>query len=463
MQKNVDLLNGPVLPSLTRLALPIMATSLVQMAYNMTDMIWIGRAGSSAVAAVGAAGMYMWLSNGLASLTKMGAQVNAGYALGAGDSQKAARFAAGSLQLAALLGIIYGFICVFFSTPLIRFFKLNSPRVISDAKIYLMITCGCVIFSLLNQTFTGILTAAGNSRASFTATSIGLAVNIILDPLLIFGPGPFPALGVAGAAIATIIAQFIVMLMFFYYASKDTVIFKQIHILRMPELKEMKSLVKIGLPTAVQNMIFTAISMLIARLVAGYGDAAIAVQKVGSQIESISWMTADGFAASVNAFLAQNHGAGNHDRIRKGYRSSMVIVLIWGTFCTLLLICCPEPIFRFFIPEARILPMGIDYLKILGVSQLFMCIEITTAGAFAGLGRTLPPSVTGIVLTAARIPLAMILTQTFLGLNGIWWSITISSIFKGIVLLLWFLGFLKNQAPSPQNHSHYGTGGTTRT
>ena len=90
MKKNIDLLNGPVLMSLTRLAIPIMATSLIQMAYNLTDMIWIGRIGSNAVAAVGAAGMFMWLSNGLASLPKMGGQVNAGYSLGAGRSDDAA-------------------------------------------------------------------------------------------------------------------------------------------------------------------------------------------------------------------------------------------------------------------------------------------------------------------------------------------------------------------------------------
>lgn len=447
MQKNVDLLNGPVLKSLTRLALPIMATSLVQMAYNMTDMIWIGRIGSNAVASVGAAGMYMWLSNGLSSLTKMGAQVNTGHALGAGQTEKASRYAASALWLTAFCGILYGLICVCFSEPLIHFFKLTSQGVIADAKIYLQITCGCVIFSFLNQTFTGILTAMGNSRASFTATCTGLLVNIVLDPLLIFGKGPFPSLGVAGAAIATIVAQFIVMIMFLCYVSKDTLVFGNIKIFKIPDIKDIRSLVKIGLPTAAQNMLFTGISMIIARLVAGYGDAAIAVQKVGSQIESISWMTADGFAASVNSFLAQNHGAGNYSRIRQGYRQSMIIVLIWGAFCTFLLIFAPASIFRFFISEEAILPMGVDYLKILGVSQLFMCIEITTAGAFAGLSHTLPPSVTGIVLTGTRIPLAVLLAATVLGLNGIWWSITISSIFKGIVLFLWFLRFLKKQVP----------------
>src|SRR5699024_7264850 len=155
-------------------------------------------------------------------------------------------------------------------------------------------------------------------------------------------------------------------------------------------------------------------------MVAGYGDAAVAVQKVGSQIESISWMTADGFAAAVNSFLAQNHGAEKPDRIRKGYRSAMGVVLIWGVLCTVLLIFFPEPIFRLFITEQAVISMDVDYLVILGVSQLVMSVEITTAGAFAGLGKTLPPSLSSTILTAARIPLAWVLVQTPLGLNGIW-------------------------------------------
>ena len=185
--------------------------------------------------------------------------------------------------------------------------------------------------------------------------------------------------------------------------------------------------------------------MIIARLIAGYGDAAVAVQKVGSQIESISWMTADGFAAAVNSFIAQNHGAGNRARIRRGYICAMGVVFVWGIICTLLLILCPAPIFRIFITETEVLPLGIDYLMILGVSQLFMSVEITTAGAFSGYGRTIPPSVISIVFTALRIPMALFLCETPLALNGIWWSITISSIFKGVFLLIWFLSFLRKE------------------
>lgn len=445
MQKNIDLLRGPVLSSLTRLALPIMATSLIQMAYNLTDMLWIGRLGSNAVAAVGAAGMYMWLSNGLASLAKMGGQVHTGHALGAGKADRAASFAAAALWMAFLFGILYGACAILFCRPLIGFFNLTSPDVISDARIYLQITCGCVVFSFLNQTFTGILTAEGDSRSSFTATLTGLVINMLLDPVLIFGLGPFPAMGVMGAAIATVLAQLIVTLTFLYHIRRDRLLFPHVKIFRTPERSAFSAILRIGLPTCIQNMLFTGISMVIARMVAGYGDAAVAVQKVGSQIESISWMTADGFAAAVNSFLAQNHGAGKPDRIRKGYRCAMGVVLVWGIFCTLLLMLAPAPIFRLFITEADILPMGVDYLVILGVSQLFMSVEITTAGAFAGLGKTIPPSVSSILLTAARIPMAFLLIATPLGLNGIWWSITISSTCKGILLFLWFRVCLRRE------------------
>ena len=445
MQKNINLTDGPVLSSLTKLAIPIMATSLIQMAYNLTDMIWIGRIGSDAVASVGAAGMYMWLSNGLAALAKMGGQVNVGYSLGSGRNDEASEYAGNALQLTGFFGLIYGMICAVFASPLIGFFHLNSAQVIADAGCYLKITCGLVVFSFLNQTFTGIFTAIGNSRAAFLATTAGLIFNIILDPLLIFGIGPFPELRVIGAAIATIFAQIIVTILFLYYAAKDSSIFQDVHVFRRPNPACILSILRIGFPTSIQNMLFTSISMIIARMVAGYGDAAVAVQKVGSQIESISWMTADGFAAAVNSFIAQNHGAGKKDRIRSGYWSAMGIVLLWGIFCTILLIFFPTPIFRIFITEADIIPLGIDYLVILGVSQLFMSVEITTAGAFSGYGKTIPPSVISISFTAARIPLALLLTQTDLGLNGIWWSITISSIFKGVFLFLWYIIFQKKE------------------
>lgn len=442
MKTRINLLEGNILPALSALALPIMGTSLIQMAYNLIDMIWIGKIGASAVASVGAAGMFMWLSNGLATLAKIGGQIKVGHALGAQKKEDAASYAQSSIQMGIVFAIGFGILSVVFADEMIGFFQLNSAQVIQDAKLYLMITCGLVIFSFMNQIFTGILTAMGNSRTSFIATGIGLVLNIVLDPLFIFGFGAIPPMGVAGAAIATVLAQLVVMLLFLYTILRDTVLFSNVHILHSYSSQHTMEIFRIGLPSAVQSMLFSGISMVIARLIAGWGDAAVAVQKVGSQIESISWMTAEGYAAALNSFVAQNHGAKNTDRIREGYRLSMIVMLSWGVFCSLVLIVFPQLIFQVFIQEAEVLPMGVDYLRILGVSQLFMCMEITTAGAFSGLGKTLPPSIVSITLTGARIPMAILLGR-WLGLNGVWWAITISSIGKGIVLLGWFLKDMK--------------------
>lgn len=398
--------------------------------------------GASAVASVGAASMFMWLSNGLATLAKMGGQIKVGHALGAQKKEDATSYAQSSIQMGIVFAIGFGILSVVFADEMIGFFQLNSAQVIQDAKLYLMITCGLVIFSFMNQIFTGILTAMGNSRTSFIATGIGLVLNIVLDPLFIFGFGVIHPMGVAGAAIATVLAQLVVMLLFLYTILRDTVLFCDVHILHSYSSQHTREIFRIGLPSAVQSMLFSGISMVIARLIAGWGDAAVAVQKVGSQIESISWMTAEGYAAALNSFVAQNHGAKNTDRIREGYRLSMIVMLSWGVFCSFVLIVFPQLIFQVFIQEAEVLPMGVDYLRILGVSQLFMCMEITTAGAFSGLGKTLPPSIVSITLTGARIPMAILLGR-WLGLNGVWWAITISSIGKGIVLLGWFLKDMK--------------------
>ncbi len=438
MKKHVDLLHGAILPTMMKLAIPIMATSLLQMAYNLVDMIWLGRIGSGAVAAAGSAGMYIWLSAGIAALAKVGGQVKVGHSLGANKREDAILYAQTSLQMGILLGILFGAICLVGAQPLIYFFKLNNADVMEGAIQYLRICGGGIVFNFMINIMTGIMMAMGNSTTPFRVTFVGLIVNMVLDPLFIFGIGPIPRMGVIGAAIATLLAQILSAVLMITAARKDKQIFSNIKLNSPIHMEYVKTMLRISCPTALQSMMFTGISMIIARLIAGWGDEAIAVQKVGSQIESISWMTADGFAAALGAFIAQNYGANDLKRVRQGYVKAIRLMLIWGCFSTFLLVVFPGEIFRIFITEAKVLPLGIDYLRIIGYSQLFMCMEITAAGAFSGIGKTIPPSVEGVTLTALRIPMAMVLGTTALGLNGIWWSISISSILKGIVLLLWF-------------------------
>lgn len=444
VSKNVNLLDGSIISSMSRLAFPIMGASLIQMGYNLVDMIWIGRLGSGAVAAVGAAGMFLWMANGVTTVPRIGGQVTVGQKLGAGQQKEAAEYAACALRMGLFLGIIYGLICALFNKPLISFFKLNSPEVIAEARWYLVIAGGLLIFFFLDQVIGGILAAMGNTVTTFRVTTVGLVINLVLDPVLIFGLGPFPRLEVIGAALATVFAQMIVFLLYLKAIWNEPVIFRNLHLLRRSNRVHLNEIVKIGLPSALQDVLFSAISMVIARFVAGYGDAAVAVQKVGGQIESISWMMGGGFAMAVNSFVAQNYGAGKIERVRKGFRTAIMIMGIWGLFNTFLLMTFPKFFFSIFISEPDVIPMGVDYLRIIGISEVFICLEGAATGAFQGLGKTVPPSIVGITFNALRIPAALLLSHTALGLNGIWWVLTVSCIFKGTILPLWYhFGFNK--------------------
>ena len=195
---------------------------------------------------------------------------------------------------------------------------------------------------------------------------------------------------------------------------------------------------KIGFPTAVRSSIYCFISMILTRMVSSYGAAAIATQRVGGQIESVSWNTADGFASALNAFVAQNYGAKKKDRIRKGYSLSFRVLAVWGLIVTAAFVFLPRPIAGLFFHEKDALDTAVNYLIIIGFSEAFMSIELMTIGALSGLGRTRLSSTISVILTGARIPLALFLTHIGMGLNGVWWALTISSVAKGIAFTLVF-------------------------
>ena len=443
MNTRTDLLRGSILKALVAMSLPIMATSLLQMAYNMTDMIWIGRVGSNSVAAVGAAGMFVNLANGLSAFLRVGGQVNVAHAYGGGNRERAASYARNALQMGVLLSAAYGLVICVFRRPFIGFFRFTNEQVIRDAETYLMVMGMFTLFNIINPICTSVITATGNSRTPFRISSVGLVLNLILDPVLIFGLGFFPALGTLGAAIATVFAQFIVFLLYLRYMRRDPQVFSHMRFLKLLDGDLTRHIIRIGMPATVQGVMFNGISMTIGRIIAAWGETAIAVQKVGIQVEAISYMTADGFAAATNSFIGQNYGAAQYDRAHRGYRTALRVMMAWGVITTSVLVFLPDCIFRVFIREPEVIPLGVDYLRILGYSQLFMCMEILTAGAFSAYGRTLPPSVVSIVFTGLRIPMAILLGRTALGLNGVWWSISLSSVFKGVILVTLFALFMK--------------------
>lgn len=439
--KQLNLTSGPILRTLAELALPIMASSFLSTAYNITDMAWIGMLGSKAVAGVGVGGMYVWLSQGFSSLARMGGQVNMAQSLGKGDRKSAAGFAQVALQLTIFFALLVTVISLVFTNPLLQFFTLTDPETYDSARIYMRITCGLILFSFLSQVLTGLFTAQGDSKTPLKANFFGLVLNMILDPLLVLGVGPFPRLEVVGAAVATVTAQIIVLLVLvtgIIHDHGESNVLRKIRLLSKPDFIYVKQVFRIGIPTALQGSIYCIISMVLTRMVSGFGAGAIAVQRVGGQIESLSWNTADGFGSALNAFMGQNYGAGKTDRIKKGYNISLKLLVCWTTLITIAFVFFPRPISVLFFHEEEVVRLSIDYLRIIGFSEILLSVEMMTVGALSGLGRTQLCSVISITLTVMRIPLALILSGTALGLNGIWWALTLSSVSKGIIFYVVF-------------------------
>ncbi|HGM3505984.1 TPA: MATE family efflux transporter [Clostridioides difficile] len=444
MKDRLDLTEGRITEKLLKLSLPIMGTSFIQMGYNMIDMIWVGKAGSKAVAAVGTAGFFPWLAMAFIMISKVGGEVKVAQSIGENNISTTKSYMKSAIEINIMLAIIYTISLIVFNKQLIGFFKLGDLEVITMSRQYLIIVALGMVFYFINPVFTAIFNGLGNSKTPFRINTIGLVTNIILDPILIFGWGFAPKLGVAGAAIATVFAQIVVTTCFIYIVLKSKEEYFKLRLFKEIETKYYKVLYKLGLPVAIQSGMFTVFSMLLGVIVASWGPVAVAVQKVGSQIEAISWMTAEGLSVALGSFVGQNYGAKKYSRINKGCKIAIIVSSVLGIITTLVLVFAGESIFSIFIDESEAIEKGAIYLKILGYSQFFMCLEIITTGAFKGLGRTYIPSTIVTILTGARVPLAYFISRPeILGLNGVWWSITLSSILKGILMISLFISLLK--------------------
>ncbi|WP_353092813.1 MATE family efflux transporter [Tissierella praeacuta] len=444
MDRNVNLTEGKISSTLTKLALPIMGTSFIQMMYNLTDMMWLGRLSTKAVAGAGTVGFFMWFGMALVLISSIGVSVGVSQAYGREDMEDAKEYISNAIKLDIFIGIMYSLLLLVFRHKIIGFFKLGDSETIKMAVDYLtIIACG-FIFHFINPIYSAIFNASGNSVTPFMINSIGLVTNIFLDPALIFGIGPFPEMGIKGAALATITAQIVVTLIYVLVSRKNKVLFSNLHIFKLPNRNYIKKIFKLGFPAFLQSGVHASISMVLTKILAEWGPIPVAVQSIGSQIESISWMTAEGFSTAISAFVGQNYGAKNYDRVEEGYYKGLKIVGTIGIFATLLLIFAGQPIFRIFTPEdSAAIALGTVYLRILGFSQFFITIEIASAGAFNGIGKTQIPAGIGAVLNLLRIPGALILSKTVLEMSGVWWSMSISTILKGIILTSLFVGMLK--------------------
>lgn len=436
--REVNLLKGDIFSALLKMALPLMGTAFVQMAYSLVDLMWLGRLSTGAVAAVGTCSFLVWIAQSITLIAKTGISVGLSQAYGRGDSKSAKEVWVSGFILNLIFCLSLTILYISMRNKIIGIYNLDS-EVHKMAADYLLIVSAGLIFTFLNPVLSAAFFSKGNSITPFKISIISLFINLILDPFLIFGLSIFPKLGIRGAAIATVFAQMISTLLYLYVGYKDREIFVRTNYFTIPQKEYFKSILSLGFPASLQSLIHAMVGMVLNKYIASFGALYIAVYSIGSQIESISWMTADGFSVAFSAFFGQNFGAKNYERLHNGRREAMKIVNIIGISTSLLLFFFAKNLFTLFIPrDPEAIIKGIDYLKIVSISQYFMALEIGTTGMLNGLGLTKYPAINAMILNISRIPLAFILMPIFAA-NGIWIAMSLSSVLKGIFLSLIYL------------------------
>lgn len=425
MEKNLT--SGNTYRQLFSLALPIMGTSLIQMSYNISDMFWLGRLSTKAVAAAGMAGFLVWISMALANLAKVGAEVGTGQSMGEGNEDHIHGYIENSLGLGLIIGIVYVAVVLIFHAPILSFFNVKDSTTLTMARTYLFFVMLGTPCSILSVVMTGIYHGFGNSRLTFKLNTIGLILNILLDPFFMFTL----RLGIAGAAIATSISQTAIFCLFLLVSRRNPH-FYAVHILRGLKGVYLKKIAKFGAPGAVHNLLFALVSSVIARYINRYGEAAFAAQQIGVQIESIGWLTFLGLSTSLSVFTAQNIGAKNANRVREGITKGYILSCVIGIFTGIVLFLFKRPIFEAFIHDEATIRYGIVYLTAMTIAQPFSAIEAAAIGSLSGMGKAIYTGITSIIGNVVRIPLAFLLMPRY-GVAGIFYAITISCVIKGLL------------------------------
>lgn len=427
-----SLTEGKIFRQLLQLALPLMATGFIQMAYTLTDMAWVGRLGSRELAAIGAVGIIVWITSSLALLGKTAAEISIAQSIGRKELDKAKKYASHAVSISTLLSLTLSIILIVNAPIIVSFYKLEADIAVMAIN-YLQIVMLGIPFYYLSYTFSGIYNGTGRTTIPFYLMSSGLLCNIILDPILIFGIGSFEGLGTQGAALATFLSEMLVFLLFVWQMKRPNGILDRFSYFVKLQKEYVFRIFKLGTPVALMNAFFAIINFFIARIASEYGGhLGVMSQTTGSQIEGITFIASQGFSVALATFVAQNYAAGKTDRAQKAYRYVLTMLMFLGVVVTAIFIGLGEEIFGILVPEPEAKIAGGEYLYIMAFCQIFMMLEITTMGMWNGYGKTVPPAIISMVFNLARIPLALWLAPQ-MGIQGVWWSITISAILKGLV------------------------------
>lgn len=433
---------GDSLPrTIIRVALPAVASSLLMTLFSSVDAFWVGtRIGAAGLAAVSTSLFWIWMIISLAEMIGVGLTAVAARRYGERRPDEAARTAGDAFVFALALGLV---IAIAGSLALKQIFaSMDAPGEVTllgtrYLRTYFVGTPLIYGFFAVDASFR----AAGDTRTPFALLLASVAITLVLDPTLMLGLGPFPRLGIAGAAIATISTRGAACLMGVAIASR-----KGLMRIGRVRLASLAAVCRIGLPTAVTGVTFSVIYVVITRTMTRFGTPALAALGIGQRVESWLFMIGVGFGAATAAIVGQNLGAGRTQRAEHAGWMATGFCTMLGVVACVLELTVPRQFASLFTNDPAVIDEAVRYLRIASVSQLAVCAEIVLEGALGGAGETVPPMISSTALTASRIPLAGWAADRW-GSSGIWAVISLTAMGRGIAMAgLWRAGRWKRRS-----------------
>jgi putative MATE family efflux protein len=434
LPSDTGILAGPLRPAILRLALPAVGTTLFQVLFNVTDTFWVGRTlGSSALAAVSLASYSVWALVSVGELVGVGLTAVAARRHGERDPAAAARATGTALWLALGLGLL---VAVGGIAGLPAVFRLmeTSGEVAALARDFLVVQLLGAFLIYGYFVVAAAFRSAGDTRTPFLLLGASVLVNLVLDPLMILGWGPLPALGVYGAALATVLTRglgFIVGLELLRRRGGVRLSFQP---------RVAATIARIGVPTMLTGVLFSAIYMLLVRVVGGFGTPAIAALGVGHKIEGMSYMICIGFGLAAETLVGQNLGAGSPARARQAGWLTARISAVPSAVLAVIFLLVPETLMGVFSEDPAVVNAGSLYLRTAALAQFTMAFEVVLEGGLTGAGYTFWTMIVVVGLSAIRIPLAALVAPEF-GLIGVWWVLALTAIARAAAMTaLWHWG-----------------------
>lgn len=428
----------PIWRLLFRFSGPSIISMSVASTYNLIDAVFVGRLGSDALAAMTVTIPLMMSFIALSSGTGIGATSLISRSLGAGDKSNADKAACVAITLCIIISALIALVCLPNIKPILSLLGAKET-VLSLAENYVSILIKCIIFSYLSMILGNIIRAEGNSIFSSSVMVFSSITNIILDPLFIFGLGPFPAMGIRGAAIATVIAQALSTSVYLGYLISNKAGYKFRPAYFVPYPKIVLEIYRIGVASIVRSGVQFIVMGVVNRTAASYGVVTLALIGVLIRMGRFVQMPAIGIGQGLLPLIGYNFGAGKTKRITELILKAASSGIIWSGFCWVMIMLFPGQILSAFNFDPTFLDEGINGVRLYFICIFILGVQMIPGFFFQGIGKGFPAT----ILSGARhffflLP-SILLLPRFIGVTGLWIAFPIADAMTFIVGLVWII------------------------